>query len=764
MKKQILVIALMMMTACMAFVTACKKDPVAFKYELILFSANQPHALVLDKFTSPISTISCAAEWLTATASEETVSGYPVIVVTSSIDVQNEFIEATVKVKSEKGEVAEVLVRQGVQLFGDAFMGENMQFITDWENCDTVRINGLPDPVATPWKDECQHNIPEYVRKQCTKAKGWEMAFCSLHNTATPQICFFALYNKWSGILRVFHYIVDPNGYGNEMIYCICLGKDVSENNAPYYNSLEYGIPSSHRMGTSLKRYANFIPNTSGGGPRDMSQTQSFMTWVTPYLFKADMGLVSGWYSFDVDMTGYVPTGGYGFGLQWRDVQDGIKMVIIPVNSHHTDLTLRGSLVGDIHGTFDNPEMVQHGGGNALSGISGILNQITGDVTSNIGSAVEYANAMKSATGIAEYLTPLKYFGGLAGNLAVGLIDMIGEHMNEPANYDYVPGKMEMKLDAQLDLSGNLQEYTSTDLAIYNVSLDNINNSNGTDGHLGRGIWSLAQDPVVYIDKDDLISEYDHFTIMDNGDGSGYTASDFENYGVRFMWLFDPTSVKVNINRDFFPDVTEVKVTTTCGIYTGRPMGSSDIFRDFLTLDERPTFTLNSDTTTKIVRLGPDSSPTIRQASRDSLLITGNLELETADNCEVVIQNGGYYRYYGYNAVAANKTVMVDPQVYLAYNGSAIEMPKAPEFVVTVNVVFESAGNTLLYSKCFVPKIQLIDRATTLQLRDKLQQYHDNSQNGLPTGSLANDSNVPVYSPDGDRLIQRTLVRLGLIQ
>jgi hypothetical protein len=121
------------------------------------------------------------------------------------------------------------------------------------------------------------------------------------------------------------------------------------------------------------------------------------------------------------------------------------------------------------------------------------------------------------------------------------------------------------------------------------------------------------------------------------------------------------------------------------------------------------------------------------------------------------MQDGCNYRYYGYNADAANKTVMVDPQVYLAYNGSAIEMPKAPEFVVTVNVAFESNGNTMLFSKCFVPKIQLIDRATTLQKRDALQQYHDNSQNGQPTGSVANASSIPVYSPDGDRLIKRTL-------
>ena len=369
---------------------------------------------------------------------------------------------------------------------------------------------------------------------------------------------------------------------------------------------------------------------------------------------------------------------------------------------------------------------------------------------------------MKYATGLSEYLNPIKYYGGFACSIASCLLDVVGE--DQPSSYENIPGKVDMKLDAQIDLSGTIYSYSSTDQAIFYVTLDNIESSNGDDGHMGRGLWSLADDPVVYIDKDDLIADYDHFTIMDNMDGSGYTASDFENYGVRFMWFFDPSSIKVNINQALFNDVDKVNVTTTCGIYTGREAGNSDVFRQFLTLDERPTFTLNSDTTNKVVRLGPDSSPAIRQATRDSLLITGNPEIETTDNCEVVMQDGCNYRYYGYNADAANKTVMVDPQVYLAYNGSAIEMPKAPEFVVTVNVAFESNGNTMLYSKCFVPKIQVIDRATTLQKRDELQQYHDKCQSGQATGSVANASSIPVYSPDGDRLIKRTLVRLGLIE
>ena len=753
--KKLILLALLLATTGMVFVTACKKDPIAFKYELIIRYANEPKALVLEKFPAPIASISCSVEWLTVTASEETVNGYPVIVAVSS-NTTNKLVETVVKVKSENGELAEVRVRQGVHVLGDAYLGENLEFITDWENCDTVRINGLPDPVATPWTEQSQCNIPNDIRMQCKKADGWEMAFCSLNNTATPNIDYFALYNKWSGTLRVFHYIVDTKGYGNELIYATWLGGQQSTNNAPYYNSLEYGIPANHEPGTSLLPFANLL----GGRQRAMTQDQSFMTWITPSKFYDGGGIYTGWYCFDVDMTGYIPT-----GTQWRDVDgiaDDIKLTIAPVVSQDESVTLRGSLVGDMSGTFENPQMVTHGGGNAMSGICGILDQITASTTSSIASGADYAIAMKYATGMAEYLNPIKYYGGFACSIASCLLGITGE--DQPSSYENIPGKIDMKFDAQVDLNGTISFFTSVDQAIFFVSLDNINSSNGNDGHMGRGVWSLADDPVVYIDKDDLISDYDHFTIMDNMDGSGYTASDFENYGVRFMWFFDPTSVKVNINHDLFPDVTEVNVTTTCGIYTGREAGNSDAFRQFLTFDDRPTFTLNSDTTNKVVRLGPDSSPAIRVATRDSLLITGYPELETTDNCEVVTQDGCNYRYYGYNAEAANQTVMVDPQVYLAYNGSAIEMPKAPEFVVTVNVAFESNNSTMLYSKCFVPKIQLIDRATTLQKRDELQQYHDNSQNGQPTGSVANASSIPVYSPDGDRLIQRSLVRLGLIE
>lgn len=70
-----------------------------------------------------------------------------------------------------------------------------------------------------------------------------------------------------------------------------------------------------------------------------------------------------------------------------------------------------------------------------------------------------------------------------------------------------------MKADLQLSASGYIKTFNSTDIRGLAVSPEAIASANGDDGHMGNGIWSLAEDPVVYIDKDDLLSAYDHFNV-----------------------------------------------------------------------------------------------------------------------------------------------------------------------------------------------------------------------------------------------------------
>jgi hypothetical protein len=110
---------------------------------------------------------------------------------------------------------------------------------------------------------------------------------------------------------------------------------------------------------------------------------------------------------------------------------------------------------------------------------------------------------------------------------------------------------------------------------------------------------------------------------------------------------------------------------------------------------------------------------------------------------------------------------MVDPQVYVPYakaETTYIFDPKAPDFVVTVNVVFEWEGSTYLYTKCFIPRIEVVDHATMLSLETPLKAYADKCAAQQPTGTLANDPSVDVYNPGGDQLLTKTFRMLDKIK
>ena len=751
-------------TALLGLLSGCvqKEDPYVepainpddpalrtYEYSLLIPAANEAQTVVLKDFTKPVYKVDNPASWLTVEVLEEMQDGFPVMEVTSSQDNKDQ--EVTVTIKSEARE--EIRLVAYFSLDGDAASGANADFYTDWEHCETVMINGKSAPVNLPWITNSENNIPYEVTKQYRKAEGWEMAFCSLSNTATDDICYFALYNKWSGTLRVFHYVLNPLGYGQEIDYKVWMGRQKTANNAAFYNSLEFGVPASHTLAAG-----NLAPDATFIGSKT-NQSQSFMTWVTPYL-RETQKLVPGWYCFDLDMTGYVPK-----GTQWRDYRDDLKMSIVPVSREVQDITLRGSLVGDIGGTFDNPETIQYGGGNCLSGVSGVLGMIGNTMSGKLGSTAQYASTLQGSKPF-QVAGHSLFWGGMACSLATSLIDFIGGAISEEPTYEYCPGKIDLKMDAQLDLSGTISNYVSSKDPIFNVTLDNINATNGANGHFGRGIWSLAEDPVVYLDSDDLMADYDHFTIYNKFDGqTQYYSSDFNAYGVRFVYFLDPTSVKVNINPDLFPNIEKVYVSTTCGVYPSRQSGYADSYRSFLRLPSHK-IDLAPGEYKQVVRLSNSSTPRILRVKPQDLLLNGPDEYETPANSTQMQQKGSEYRYYGRKVYAGDKDIIVDPQIYMCIttpNGHITDPHLPGDLIVAVEICFEAEGNTYIFTKCFVPRIEVIDRSQTLAKYTELQKYADDCAAGKATGTLANIS-VPVHHPDGDVLLAKTLRMLKRVK
>ena len=723
-----------------------------FAYKSFAFGNEGSQQIVLDKLTGTIRSIESSATWLTATEAGLSASGSPIILLKNT-DGQNG--EATITVTAENGDKAIVTVKH--QSLADGDNGANNDFITNWWNYEVIQLEGISNAQRAPWTVEGGVHIPDEVRLQFRPEDGWEMAFSYTNDNSLQGVRIFALYNKWTGQLRVYSYIDKPSGWGNEILFRTYFGDAFDNCLYPFYHSLQYAVPTNHVPGKNLLRNAQLVDK----------QPQTFMAWVSPYM--QSESLQTGWYVFEVDMSGYVPE-----GQNWVNSSNSARLKIFADTKQDQSVTLRGSLIGGIEGEFDNPQYIQHGGTSALYGISNALGAISGMASNSIANGNQYASLMKNggAEGLGGYLNPAKFWGGFACSMGSALLGFLASEI-DPITTEYVPGKIDLNLDCSLELAGHITSTTSNDFSPLAVSGSAIIAANGTGGHMGKGVWGVAEDPVVYIDKDVILSNKNSINFVNRGNNT-YSHTELESYALRTAWFLDPTSVKVNLNPELFPDVQEVSVTTTCGIFPKKPYGNTDAYRQMLTLQNRPSIDISTGKDVgKLVRLNTSGTPRLVVVKPEDLLATGSNEYETAANSVFLTQsvansNIQNMHFYGHMVHEMGQYIMVEPQIYLPYTQKDgtyfFNGPTAPDLVVTVQVVFESQGSTFHYSKLFIPRIEVVDHNTVMAKYQNLKDFANKCRNNQTTGTLANQPGVKVYNPDGHRLLEKTLRLLEKIQ
>lgn len=722
-----------------------------FAYNAFAIGKEGSQQIVLDKLNGPVKSIESTATWLTVTDAGQSASGNPMILIEHN-DGQSD--EVTITVTAENGDKAIVTVKHLPLTDGDS--GANDDFISNWWNHETIQLEGIANPQRAPWTIEGGVHIPDEVRLQYLPEDGWEMAFSYINDSSLQGVHAFALYNKWTGQLRVYTYIDKPSGWGSEFLFRTYLGDALDNCSYPFYHALQYAIPTNHVPGKNLLRNAQIVDR----------QPQTFIAWVSPYM--QSESLQTGWYVYEVDMSGYVPE-----GQDWLHSSQSARLKILADTKQDQSVTLRGSLIGSIEGEFDNPQYIQHGGTSALYGISNALGTISGLASSSISGANQYAALMKNggSEGLGGYLNPAKYWGGFACSMGSALLGFIAGDL-DPVTTEYVPGKIDLCLDASIELSGHITSNTANDFSPLAVSEAAIEAANGPDGHMGKGVWGVAEDPVVYIDKDVILSNKNSINFVNRGN-STYSQTEFESYGLRTVWFLDPTSVKVNLNTSLFPDVQEVSVTTTCGVYPKRDYGNTDAYRRMLTLQDRPSVDISAGVAQgKLVRLTTTSTPRLVVAQPKDLLSTDSEAYETAANSTFLTQpnatNSLDMHLYGHMVHEMGQDIMVDPQVYLPYTQQGetyyFNGPTPPDLVVTVHVVFESQGSTFHFSKLLIPRIEVVDHNTVKAKYQALTDFANKCRSNQVTGSLANQPSVKVYNPDGHQLLEKTLRILQKIQ
>lgn len=660
----------------------------------------------------------------------------------------------------------DLIAKEEAQTPNNPKLGEDQttkEFLTDWENCQVIKMVGIENEQYLPWYGASGNNIPNEIAFDIKKADGWEMAFCELNDPNANKNRMFGLYNKYTGILRVFHYIEDTPAAANELIYWVAAIKSsMLDDRYPLYHLMEYGVPSSHAWGTTLDSKALLRTASVEQDP--------FSCYISPYTERNIRTITPNWHCFDIDISGYLPE-----GKNWREglSQQG-QITIFPVTVSKSDVSLTGELFGSIEGSITDQQVKETGGGNSMSGVCGILNSISSIMSGQIPSAQTYYMALNNKD-IPEWkrsLFPYLSMGSLALNVTSAILGYFGEE--EPVVREIIPGKIDLGMNAEINLSGVISAYTANNEAALKMTPELMNTGNG-NGNLGAGVWGLAEDPVIYVSKEDLMAGVDHMNI--SYDGTNYMNSEFYDYDVRLVSFFDPRTVKVNLNTELFHNIQNVVVTSNYGIYTNRETGYTKDYRNFMMFEEYPTFGLTNGKT-GMSRLNSKTTPHIHQVDINDLVVSGYevagdkgntvtpgaeygpFELE--DVCRFVTLPGSNTSIYGRQLLAMGKEMVMMPQVFVpCTKDGEIEAPQMPDFLVTVNVTFTSDEGSFHYSKTFIPQVELIGHNDLTQFYRELSAYAAKCESEEPVGTLANNSSVNVYDKHSDLFLARTLKMLS---
>ena len=377
--------------------------------------------------------------------------------------------------------------------------------------------------VELPWNAKSNNsNLPMNFCNDITPENGWDLVMNYCGDTSETNRNFFALYNKWTGVLRFFTYV--PKGFesGNDHLWEVIINGQ-----AGLRQGLPYGLPLDK---TVTK------PSAIG---MDVSGSSHFVSpWVAT---RSTDGLITpraGWWAFDVDMSQYQPN------LNMSNDMIRLQMLSWKKQQANFFSEMTASLDGSISAE--------------------IKTELT-KKASQLSSANESMQIAYSAIGAVG--------AGASGNIgeAFSLLGSMNDHAFTMAGQNEstttFSGSINMSLKGKITTSGVLSNSEPVvGVSSPTISLMEFDTKNT---QLGRGVWNLKTSPVVYMTNYKMyLRIYDFWynynkKMVTEGNKSQY----FPRAGQ--FYFFDPSSIEVELNPDVFP-ASEVEWTQVEGICLSR--------------------------------------------------------------------------------------------------------------------------------------------------------------------------------------------------
>ena len=393
---------------------------------------------------------------------------------------------------------------------------------------------------ALPWAEDeaVSTHLPFNFCDDLQPANGWELVFNAIGTYDVKNRDFFAVYNKFTGLLRFFVFLNDLNvADANDHAWEVTLTKQLA-----LRQNYKFGIPISQD-----------IVNKEPLGLRGTDYGYIVSPWVDS---KTNDGFAppgGGWWAFDLDLSQYRP--------DFQTLNERIRMEMRVWSN--SQVSLRGKLSAQIKEKNAPETMVTSLGGlvtkakEAYGSITSLITNLTtgnwiGAITSTVAAAKGGYNVITSAAKVQA-----KYYG------------------QEEPQPEYI---VRQYVDGTIDTEGLISgSRTVSGMSTITYPLSQFDMANTT---LGQGVWNLKTPPT-------LIS-LGLFTYNDPHKMSGLTTL-FPQYGndnKGVAYTLDPRSIDVVLNPNVFPkDQIEWKrVTAVCGVRKGTKHDSHNAFRNAIGL------------------------------------------------------------------------------------------------------------------------------------------------------------------------------------
>ena len=413
----------------------------------------------------------------------------------------------------------------------------NQEAIYIWDGQTRINDKNRKDPdsymlVNLPWYEgDKQTNLPNQFTDGLTPENGWEWVLNRCGSTTFPNNNFFAVYNKYTGILRFFYYLPSGVTTGNDHVWQISM-----TDNLALHSLFGYGVPST----ADVKDKSLLGPTGNG----------TMVNYVAPWVeMKSDDGLIvpkDGWWAFDVDLSQYRPD---------TDVSKDIFYLLMRSwNTQH--VSLHSTITASIDGSLKEKVKESKTSGSDIA--KGAL--MLGSAAINIAAGITFfqSNGGEIAKGLGSLASVLgcgKEFAGLFGGKS-GPFE----------------AEISLGLDGTIDTEGFIKgSATNIGVASPTIYLKDFILENSPS--LGQGSWNIKKYPVVYVFND--IKYY-------GKDTEKAPAYKFVN----FPYFFDPSSIEVELNPDVFPekDIEWIQVDATCVGTNRAGVAGTDRYRTALGL------------------------------------------------------------------------------------------------------------------------------------------------------------------------------------